>query len=203
MIKESIIIWDFDGVILNSNKIRDKGFEEVLKEFPKKEVDELMKFHHKNGGLSRYVKFRYFFEKIRLEEITEEEVVKWAEKFSNVMLQLLINKSLIIKETLNYIKKHYKNKTMHIVSASDQKELSTICAKIEINQYFKSIYGSPTAKILNVKNLITQSNYNIDDVLLIGDSVNDRDAAISNKINFSGYNNDKLKEFGNYIQNFK
>lgn len=202
MINESIILWDFDGVILNSNKIRDKGFEEVLKEFPKKEVTELMNFHHKNGGLSRYVKFRYFFEKIRSEKISEEEVVKWAEKFSKIMLQLLADKSLIVEEVLEYIKKYYKTKTMHIVSASDQKELRAICAKIEIDKYFKSIHGSPTTKILNVNNLIYQNKYNTSEILLIGDSVNDRDAAVSNNINFSGYNNDKLKEFGNYIQKF-
>ncbi|MFN0729528.1 HAD family hydrolase [Polaribacter gochangensis] len=202
MIKESIIIWDFDGVILNSNKIRDKGFEEVLKEFPENEVAELMSFHHKNGGLSRYVKFRYFFEKIRSEKISEEEVVKWAEKFSKIMLQLLADKSLIVEEVLEYVRKYYKTKTMHIVSASDQKELRAICAKIEIDKYFKSIHGSPTTKILNVNNLIYQNKYNTSEILLIGDSINDRDAAVSNNINFSGYNNDKLKEFGNYIQKF-
>ena len=60
-----VIFWDFDGVILNSNKVRDKGFETVLSGFPKEEVDKLLKFHRQNGGLSRYVKFRYFFEEIK------------------------------------------------------------------------------------------------------------------------------------------
>lgn len=202
MIKESIIIWDFDGVILNSNEIRNKGFEEVLREFPKNQVDDLMSYHHKNGGLSRYVKFRYFFEKIRGEKITEEEVIIWAKNFSGIVLKLLTDKNLINREVISYIRDYYKTKTMHIVSASDQNELRTICSIIEIDKYFKSIHGSPTTKIINVKKLITLNDYNSDDVLLIGDSINDRDAAISNDINFSGYNNHKLKEFGNYIQNF-
>jgi phosphoglycolate phosphatase-like HAD superfamily hydrolase len=202
MIKESIIIWDFDGVILNSNALRDIGFKEVLKEFPKTQVEELMNFHHKNGGLSRYVKFKYFFENIRLEKITNDEVVKWAEKFSIIMLKLLTDKELIIKETLEYIKNNVNTKTMHIVSASDQKELREICNNIGINKFFKSILGSPISKVINVKNLINQNNYNTKDIILIGDSLNDRDAAISNNINFSGYNNIELRKFDNYIYNF-
>lgn len=161
-----------------------------------------MSFHLKNGGLSRYVKFRYFFEKIRLQEITDEEVLNWDNKFSEIMLQLLTDKDLIINEVLNYIKNNQNDKVMHIISASDQKELRIICNKLEINNFFKSIYGSPTSKILNIKNLLKKYSYNKNDVVLIGDTINDKEAAIVNKINFRGYNNSNLIEFGNYIQNF-
>ena len=58
------ILWDFDGVILNSIHVRDKGFIEIFKDFDNEKVDLLLQYHKKNGGLSRYVKIRYFFEKI-------------------------------------------------------------------------------------------------------------------------------------------
>ena len=53
--------WDFDGVLLDSNKCRENGFRIILKEFKKKDVDKLILFHKKNGGLSRYVKLNFFF----------------------------------------------------------------------------------------------------------------------------------------------
>jgi beta-phosphoglucomutase-like phosphatase (HAD superfamily) len=37
-----IIFWDFDGVILNSNEVRDNGFETVLKDFPTEQVEQLL-----------------------------------------------------------------------------------------------------------------------------------------------------------------
>ena len=49
---------------MDSNAVRDRGFKEVLNGYPENEVDALMTFHQDNGGLSRYVKFRYFFEVI-------------------------------------------------------------------------------------------------------------------------------------------
>ena len=96
--KIKTLFWDFDGVIMDSNAVRDRGFEEVLKDYPQTEVDALMAFHRENGGLSRYDKFRYFFEDIRRETITEAEVNIWADKFSKIMTQLLINPELITQD---------------------------------------------------------------------------------------------------------
>ncbi len=79
------IFWDFDGVILNSNPVRDIGFKEVLKQYPVNEVNMLLDYHQENGGLSRYVKFRYFFEKIRRENIDEEQILVLANNFSGII----------------------------------------------------------------------------------------------------------------------
>ena len=58
------ILWDFDGVILSSMHIRDWGFREIFKTFKKEDVQKLLDYHNLNGGLSRYVKIRYFYEEI-------------------------------------------------------------------------------------------------------------------------------------------
>lgn len=197
------ILWDFDGVIMDSMVIRDKGFEIVLRDHAAGEVEELMKFHRQNGGLSRYVKFRYFFEKIKNEEISEEEVKKYAQKFSDVMLENLIDHSLLIADALSFIESNSSKYNMHIVSGSDQKELRHICKKLEIEKYFLSIHGSPTPKKQLVNDLLQEHNYNLEETVLIGDSINDYDAAVENGISFYGYNNPTLKDTSNnYIEKF-
>ena len=45
--KIQTLFWDFDGVIMDSNAVRDRGFEEVLKDYPQTEVDALMAFIEK------------------------------------------------------------------------------------------------------------------------------------------------------------
>lgn len=198
-----VILWDFDGVIMDSNAVRDIGFEKVLANYPKESIEELMKFHHQNGGLSRYVKFRYFFEEILKQEITEEKIQELASSFSVIMKSLLVNPQLLIEDSLNFIKSNYQNYNMHIVSGSDQNELRFLCSEMKLSQYFKSIHGSPTAKKDLVKQVLEINNYKKDNSILIGDSINDYEAAINNGIDFMGYNNLTLKKVqSNYIDNF-
>ena len=182
------IFWDFDGVLLASNEMRDQGFAEVLKAYPQEEVDKLMAFHQANGGLSRYVKFRYFFEEVRGEAITEKGVQQWAAKFSEIMMKLLKDPQLQIQETLNFVKQHYHNIPMFVVSGSDQTELYKLCKAHEIAMYFKRIHGSPKPKKQWVAEILKEEQLNPAQCILIGDSTNDYDAAIENGILFMGYN---------------
>lgn len=197
-IKPEVILWDFDGVIMESNAIRDLGFQEVLKDFPKSEVEKLMDFHKSNGGLSRYVKFRYFFEEVRGEPIGEKAVQQWADKFSQIMMRLLINEDLLIPEITEFIKENHHRLKMHIVSGSDQDELREICSRLGINQYFKSIHGSPKPKKEWVKTIINSENYHPSVCVLIGDSINDYEAARENGIKFCAYNNSAVEEFSQF-----
>ena len=196
--KIQTLFWDFDGVIMDSNIVRDRGFEEVLKDYPETEVDALMVFHRDNGGLSRYVKFRHFFEDIRGESITDAEVQKWADKFSGIMMQLLIDPNLLIQETLDFIKANAHQYNMHIVSGSDQTELRQICKSLDIGKYFNSIHGSPTPKNDLVGALLEDQSYDKNTCLLIGDSKNDYEAAKVNGIQFMGYGNEKIKANSDY-----
>jgi len=140
-----LVFWDFDGVLMDSMSIRDRGFSEVLSDYPEDQVQQLLAYHRANGGLSRYVKFRYFFEEIRNEQITEEEVAAWASKFSQVMRDLLVHPNLLINETIACAKDLHEQAGIKqfIVSGPDQKELRSLTAEQGVAGYFEGIYGSP------------------------------------------------------------
>lgn len=197
-----VIFWDFDGVLMDSNSVRDLGFAKVLEEFPKEQVERLLNFHKANGGLSRYVKFRYFFEEIRNEAITEDQILLWAERFSIIMKNLLINPNLLINETLDFVRQNQDKYRMHITSGSDQEELRYLCKSMSIENLFDSIHGSPKPKKQWLKELIDTHDYNIDECVLIGDSMNDLEAAQFNSIHFYGYNNDNLTVYNTILFKF-
>ena len=58
------LIFDCDGIILNSNKIKTQAFYDVVSIYGNKAANELKNYHIKNGGISRYKKFHYFSENI-------------------------------------------------------------------------------------------------------------------------------------------
>lgn len=183
--------------------IRGMGFEKVLADFPAEQIKDLLAYHEQNGGLSRYHKFRYFFNTIRNEEITDEQVNDLAKSFSEIMLSLLINEELLIMDSVGFIRKNLNKYEMHVVSGSDGNELRKITSELDLAKFFKSVNGSPTPKKQIVADLLTQYGYDKSTVALIGDSKNDYEAAAVNGIDFIGYNNLKMSELALiYIHQF-
>lgn len=187
------ILWDFDGVIMDSNPIRDQGFEQIFAAFDAAKVAQLMTYHRANGGLSRFVKIRYFFEQVLQTPVTEATVQEYAARFSTLMKQLLCNPALLIHDSLDYIKAHAQQKQFHLVSASAEEELKFVCEQLQLSQYFVSIHGSPTSKKDNLHRLMPQWGYTAADTCYIGDSHNDAQAAEANGLPFFGYNSPSLE----------
>ena len=198
------IIWDFDGVLINSNQIREAAFREAFTGYSKKNIAELIKFHKLNEGLSRYVKIEYFFNKILNQKLTKKKSNKILKVYNSICLDKLKDKKLLINETITFIKQLYSTKDFHIASGSDNNELNELFLSLDIGNYFNSINGSPEPKKEIVKRIISENNYNINETCLIGDSINDYEAALQNDIQFFGYNNLKLINIKNinYINSF-
>lgn len=197
------IIFDFDGVILNSVPTKTEGFRKLFQNFSTDAVNKLVLYHELNGGKSRYVKIKYFFNELLHKDISEQEILEYANKYSEITKEELTNPKYIIEDTLNFIKRNHKKYEMHIASGADEKDLQYICNRLDLTKYFLSINGSPTIKPKIVKNILEVNNYKKEEVILVGDSINDCEAAKENHIEFYGYNNIELNKFTNYIQNFK
>jgi HAD superfamily hydrolase (TIGR01549 family) len=183
------ILFDFDGVILDSMPIRDYGFKEIFKDFDDDLVNKLLEYHNQNGGLSRYVKIKYFYNKLLKQEISEEKIINYADNFSKIMKIELVDKRYLIADTLKFIKENYKRYNLHIVSGSDERELQYLCKELGIDSFFQSVNGSPIHKNILVENVLTINKYIESETILIGDSINDYEAATENNLDFYGFNN--------------
>ncbi|MGM9928356.1 MAG: HAD family hydrolase [Bacillus sp. (in: firmicutes)] len=195
------ILFDFDGVIIDSMSIKTEGFGKIFEEYGSDAVQALMDYHNLNGGLSRYVKIKYFFEEILSIPYEENDIARYADKFAEMMRVELNNPEHLISEVVQFIRDHQGTFHFHIVSGADEKELQYLCEQLNIAQYFKSIHGSPTHKNDLVKQLISDNHYEKNETILIGDSINDHEAAEVNGIDFYAYNNVALKPISaNYIE---
>ncbi len=202
LIDFGVILWDFDGVILDSLSIKNKGFRHIFSDYPSHQVDALINYHELNGGISRYQKIRYFYKHILEKKISEVRVMEYANVFSVMMKHALIDKKYLIMDSIDFIKDTYKDHAFHIVSGSDQTELRYLSKVLKVEQYFISIHGSPTSKYKLINQLLTQYQYSKDEVCLVGDAINDAYAADENGIKFFAYNNPTLKENFTYIDSF-
>lgn len=195
----STVIWDFDGVIIESMHVRDDAFRHALRDYPQDEVEALVGYHQANGGLSRFHKFGYFYEEIRKETPTDQRIAELAASFSSYCMERLCSPLCLIPETITFIRGRQNGLAHHIASGSAEVELRQICEAHGIASLFSEIRGSPTPKIAIVAELIASRALNREQTILIGDARNDYEAAAENGIRFYGYRNPVLKGLGTYL----
>ncbi len=184
--------------------IRKLGFAEVLKEYPTDKVNELLEYHERNGGLSRYHKFEYFYTTIIKQEFSQEDILRLANAFSVIMRDKLTDKAGLIEETIRFIQENKSSYRYFIASGSDENELRFLCKELGIHSFFEAVFGSPTPKKQIVGNLLKQFAFKPDEAILIGDALNDFEAASVNQIDFYGFNNPALQGIGKgYIHSFQ
>jgi len=196
------IIFDFDGVILDSVPVKTEAFRKLFNQFPMEKVELLIDFHLKNGGMSRYKKIEYFFTYILKQSIENKNILEYAQIYSSITKEELAQTKYLIEDSMNFIKLNYKQYNMHIASGADEEDLKYICKQLDLKQYFLSIHGSPEIKSNIVHGILANNNYKKNETVLIGDSINDFEAANKNDIGFYGFNNENLKKGFNYIDYF-
>ncbi|WP_436373772.1 HAD family hydrolase [Cytobacillus sp. BC1816] len=178
-----IVIFDCDGVLVDSNKKKSDAFIDVISDYPVELVTKFIEYHKNNGGISRYKKFEYFITNILNENFNEELYNSFLQQYSHLSRELYKEVELT-PGTLALLKKLAKErKDTFIASGSDEKELNEAFESKGIKKYFNKIYGSPTSKeviIKNIKNKYSSGK----NFVLIGDSYKDFEAAFLNKIDF-------------------
>ena len=185
------LISDFDGVLVESNEIRFEGFQLLFRDFPTHQVEKLVQFARLNGGLSRYEKIRYFFEKILNEPISADNIKALAKQYSELVKQKVIDAEPV-KGSLEFLSNYKNNYDFAVVSGSDQEELRDVCKDREIDHFFLEILGSPASKESNIALLLSKMGWGRKSCLFIGDSINDFDAARANGIDFIGRNSNLI-----------
>lgn len=194
-LKESVkefesVIFDFDGVIVDSNEVRTAAFREVLKNSPQHISDDLVEYHLANGGLSRYAKFNYIVEKYDIDKI---HISHWLTGYSEYCRTHLRYKRFLISETcdlLNFL--NISKKNVFIVSASDEKELKDLVDFYELPVNENNVYGSPKRKQENIEHIINGYLLEREKIVLIGDSINDFHAASDCNVKFIGFGNEQI-----------
>jgi phosphoglycolate phosphatase-like HAD superfamily hydrolase len=194
------IIFDFDGVLAESNEIRFNGFKKLFKGYPQSQVEQLVEYARANGGVSRYKKIEFFFNTIRKEPIVSESVNHWANKFSILVTQDVLE-AKPVEGSLEFLKKYFNQFDFAIVSGSDQRELREVCKGRGIDSFFKRILGSPAEKKDNIATLFSDFKWERNKSLYIGDSNNDLEAAKANNVDFIGRSSG-LVDWKNYNVRF-
>ncbi len=179
MNKKLNIIFDFDGVVINSHLTKTSAFYDVFKVYGKNIALKAKKFHLNNIGRSRYFKFKFIFKNILRLKLTKKKIKILDEKF-DFFLQKKIKKMTPSKSLTNFLRKKNQVWNLYISTGTPRAKIIKILKKKKLFEYFKKVYGSPSSKINHINKIIKNNQKSI----FIGDSFEDYRAAKQAKIKF-------------------
>lgn len=171
------LVFDCDGVILDSVPVKTRAFGRLAEPYGAEARDRFMLYHTLHGGVSRYLKFEWFFREYFHREITPEEMAEWSRKFEEYALDEVRHCPLIpgIQQTLE---KWLDKLPMYVCSGAPGPEVSLILKERGLARFFRAIYGSPPSKADMLAKIIhDEAKVAPENALMIGDAGTDRDAA--------------------------
>lgn len=140
------LIFDCDGVILNSNPIKTEAFYQAALPYGEDAARALREYHVRNGGISRYHKFDWFLTEVigQLEPNPEERQALLEAYAKNVWDGML---TCEFDEAIFELRKQTPHARWMVASGSDEQELREIFRLRGLDQLFDAgIYGSPRTK---------------------------------------------------------
>ncbi|MDZ4140594.1 MAG: HAD hydrolase-like protein [Methylotenera sp.] len=178
------IVFDCDGVVLDSNVVKTEAYFRTAKNLGATDVQAqaLVDYHVKLGGISRYHKFDWYLREVLKQPVTDSAIQALLENFSKELEEGLMQCSLA--KGLFDLREATPTVNWLILSGGDQQEIHSLFAKRKIAHMFDGgMFGSPDNKDTVLAREIANGNVQFP-ALFIGDSKYDYQAATRAGLDF-------------------
>lgn len=178
----SVVVFDCDGVMLDSNGLKTDVFRQVLGRhgFSPAEIDAFSAYQVRNFGTSRY----RLFEAAAAGQFGERRDVSVEDLLDD--FGALCRTGYLRQPETPGLRDALERaagggRPLYVVSGSDEAELRWVLAELRLGGYFEKIFGSPTPKTDNMRKLKAERIANgapgDEPTLFIGDAFSDMEAA--------------------------
>ena len=184
-----VIALDFDGTLVESNHIKDHAFETIFSDWPDHK-EAMLAWHLPRNTVDRGEKFRYFVEEILGQDGNQGLIDTLNDRFSELTRQA-IAECPWVKGAGEFLEDYQGKVPLYLVSATPQTELDEIIAMRDLTNTFESTFGAPLDKVEVLKEIMVEEEASPEEMIYIGDSPEDQQAAESLGIQFVGRQSDR------------
>lgn len=188
------VIFDFDGVILDSATIKTEAFLELFDEYPEHQK-AIKGYHIEHQGITRYKKFEWIYSELLKKPYTEEVKEKLGEGFSALVFGKIMQ-AKTIPGALDFLTTLRQNNIPgYIASGTPDAELEKILENRELSKYFKAAYGSDISKEQAIDRIANDENLDYSELLFVGDAITDFRAAMSRNVPFVAVYSEEMEGY--------
>ncbi len=178
-----IIIFDFDGVLVESVDIKTRAFVRLFEPEGKAVAEKVKNYHLKNTGVSRFEKFRFIYKGILKRDLSENAFRALCDRFSALVVEEVI-KAPYVPGAKEFLDAHASCYKCYVASATPQDEIEDIIKKRGMTRYFSGIYGAPKDKDAIVKDVLEKNHISAREAVYVGDALSDYTAAAGHGVRF-------------------
>lgn len=179
------LIFDFDGVIVESEPIKTLAFQILYREYGPEVVAAAVAHHEANGGIPRRTKIRHCHKMLLDIELNQEELDRLCRQFS-----ALVEGKVVASDWVPGAKAalfdQFGRRPMFIVSGTPQDEITRILERRGMKAWFVEAHGSPPDKATTIRGILARHGLDRRAVLFVGDAAADWRAARETGVRFLG-----------------
>lgn len=179
-----IIVFDFDGVIIESADIKTRAFRQLFSDYPDY-VEAIVAYHENNVGISRFEKFRYIYTTFLSKSLSNPEEQALGIKFSELVLEEVLQ-CRYVPGALEFLRDYCSQYPFYVASGTPDDELKQIVKVRRLAKFFQGVYGSPMKKPAILENIMKSLSMPPSSILFVGDGMSDYEAAYKTGIGFVG-----------------
>lgn len=178
------IVFDCDGVLLNSNKTKVETYFNVAKRMggTDEQAQAFVDYHIEQGSFPRNGKIKYYLANIVKQAETPELTKQYLQAFDDILDKALMTCELA--SGIDELKTKTKGARWMVLSGGDQVGLREIFKRRNLTQYFEcGIFGGPDTKDTVLAREIASENIQFP-ALFVGDSKYDHQASTGAGLDF-------------------
>lgn len=172
----AVVAFDFDGVLVDSVGVKRDAFLDLYPTESEGFRAEVARHHHEHGGISRYDKIAHY-EHIRTGSApSSSQVARLAAEFAHAVKQRVISADEMPGAS-DLLERLSQSLPLFVCSGTPEVELREIVHARKWTENFDGVFGSPATKPAMLSDIAAGIGCSRDEILLIGDSSTDWDAA--------------------------
>jgi len=165
------LLFDMDGVLFESARIRDEAFVYVFDTIGCHEENRVLEIHRNNFGMYRKEKLSLIYKEVFNSAPSEVLIQDLYDRFSAWVVERVIS-SPFVPGTLQFLRTK-GDLPCYVVSAAPEEEVLHIIKKRNIDNYFVGIFGAPTKKRMLIEMILKSKRWRPQTVIFIGDRISD------------------------------
>jgi phosphoglycolate phosphatase-like HAD superfamily hydrolase len=184
--KYKAFIFDFDGVVVDSLGIKAEAFGLLFEDLGPEVMAKVKAHHLRNGGVTRYEKFKIYYRQFMGCEITPQESETLDRRYSELVVRKVIEAEAIpgVMDVLRAIKD--SGKFCCVLSATPEAEIRHIVKERQMGGFFCEVVGSPRSKKDNLGLILKRNKIVAPEAVYFGDATSDLEAAKAYGVDFVG-----------------